>query len=87
MSPQGIAGGAARTASSPRAASEPVAVVPLRRCLPPLLPLLAASALVALGRRVCLLAQRLPPLVLLVRRVREALEARASRREAHSAEG
>ena len=79
---QRTSGAATRTAS---AGPRTVAVVPLRRCLPRLLALLAASALVALGRRVALLGQQVPPLVLVVRRVRLLLEARASRREAGAA--
>ena len=49
----------------------PVRVEPLPRCVLRLLPILAAWALVVVGRAVCLVAQRVPPAVWLVRAVQE----------------
>jgi hypothetical protein len=49
-----------------------VGVVPLRACLLPLLPAVVPWLLVVVGRAVCLVAQRVPPLVHLVQVVRRA---------------
>lgn len=49
-----------------------VAVAPLRFCLR-LMPVLVAWAVVLAGRGVCLLAQRVPPIVRLVRACRRWL--------------
>ena len=76
----GSSAGTARTMSAPPSApgpaSRPVAPVPLRRCLVPLLVALVPWLVVVLGRGLCLVAQRIPPLVRLVRLARRWLESR-----------
>jgi hypothetical protein len=60
-----------------------VSVDPLGRCLLRALPVLVAwLVVVRAGRGVCLVAQRLPPVVLAVRAVRSRLSARRVAREA-----
>ncbi len=54
-----------------------VRVEPLSSCVGRLLPILLPWLLVVVGRGVCLAAQRLPPLVWLVRAVRQKLDRRA----------
>lgn len=77
-----VAASSAVTTSALRAHTErgrvrtPVGVEPWRVCLLSLLPILLAWLLVVvLGRVVCLAAQRVPPLVLLVRAVRRSRDA------------
>lgn len=54
-----------------------VRVVPLRRCLLLMFVALLPWLLVVVGRGICLTAQRVPPLVRLVRRLRRARGPRA----------
>lgn len=54
----------------------PVGLEPLVVCVLRLAPVLAAWAVLLAGRPVCLLAQRVPPLVLLVRMCRRWLARR-----------
>lgn len=54
-----------------------VRVEPLASCVGRLLPILLPWLLVVVGRGVCVVAQRVPPLVWLVRAVRRELARRA----------
>jgi hypothetical protein len=61
--------------------SRRVAPVPLRRCLVPMLVALVPWLVVVLGRGLCLAAQRIPPLVRLVRFARQWHESRRADEE------
>lgn len=59
-----------------------VRVEPLSSCVGRLLPILLPWLVVVVGRGVCIAAQRVPPLVWLVRAVRRELARRASEQPA-----
>ncbi|MBC7679724.1 MAG: hypothetical protein H7233_12160 [Pseudorhodobacter sp.] len=64
-----------------------VGVAPLRQCARLLWILVPWVLVVVVGRGICLVAKRLPPLVWLVRAVAGVLEARRSARAAHALGG
>jgi len=63
--------------TGPQPGRHAVGLDPLARVLPVFLQILAPWAVILAGRQVCLLAQRIPPLVRLVRLIARRMELRS----------